>query len=189
MNNDIVIKKPRLIGLIEKFNFLFFWLNWFYPKAKSLERAYLLNRFFVQKILRINGSIPWPVHPTSRILYSKNIKIGNRSFPGNNIGNYIQGRCGIIIGDNCRFGPGVGLISANHALNNYDVWIKSDPITIGDNVWLGMNVVVMPGVEIGSNVVIGSNSVVTKNVPSNTIAAGNPCKIIKQKETYVGKEY
>lgn len=178
-----------MVGFIERFSILFFWLNFFYPKAKSLERAYLLNRFFSQKILRINGKVPWPVHPTSRVMYHKNIKVGNRSFPGNNIGCYIQGRSGIEIGNNCRFGPGVGLISANHALENYDVWLKSEPIRIGNNVWLGMNVIVMPGVQIGDNVVIGSNSVVTKDILSNSIAAGNPCKVLKEKDQYTGRLY
>lgn len=184
-----VIGKPRIVRKIEQISWLFFWLDWFYPKARCLERAYLLNRFFAQKILRINGNIPWPVHPTSRVLYYKNIKVGNRSFPGNNIGCYIQGRSGIIIGNNCRFGPGVGLISSNHSLNNYDVWDKTDSIIIGNNVWLGMNVVVMPSVSIGDNVIIGANSVVTKDIPSNSIAVGNPCRVIKEKGPYKGEAY
>ena len=54
------------------------------------------------------------------------------------------------------------------------------PVTIGDNVWIGGNTVINPGVTIGSNVVIGSGSVVTKNIPDGVIAAGNPCKVIRQ---------
>ena len=54
------------------------------------------------------------------------------------------------------------------------------PITIGDNVWLGGNVVVCPGVSIGSNVVVGAGSVVTKDIPEDCIAAGNPCKVIRK---------
>ena len=54
------------------------------------------------------------------------------------------------------------------------------PITLGDNVWIGGNVVVNPGVTIGDNSVIGAGSVVTKNIPDNVVAAGNPCRIIKQ---------
>lgn len=53
------------------------------------------------------------------------------------------------------------------------------PITIGDDVWIGGNVVILPGVTVGSNVVIGAGSVVTKDVPSGVIAAGNPCRIIR----------
>ncbi|MBD3329761.1 sugar O-acetyltransferase, partial [Candidatus Dojkabacteria bacterium] len=94
---------------------------------------------------------------------------------------------GIEIGDNVRIGPNVGLISADHDQSNYDVWIEEKPLKIGNNVWIGMNSVVLPGVEIGDNVVIGAGSVVTKDIPPNSIAVGNPCRVIKTKERYVGK--
>ena len=187
--NKTKIHKHPIIGLIDKFNFIFFWLRFFYPKAKGIGLAYLLYYFIPQKILRINGFVKWPVHFTSRILYAKNISVGNRTAPGLNSNCYVQGRGGIKIGHNFRMGPGSGLISANHDLNDYDVWIQEDPIVIGNNVWLGMNAVVMPGVKIGDNVVIGSNSVVTKDIPDNSIAAGIPCKVLKEKEKYTGKDY
>ena len=53
-------------------------------------------------------------------------------------------------------------------------------VTIGDNVWLGGNAVILPGVTIGDNVVIGAGSVVTKDIPANVIAAGNPCRVIRE---------
>ncbi len=56
------------------------------------------------------------------------------------------------------------------------------PITVGDNVWLGGNVVILPGVTIGNNSVIGAGSVVTKNIPENVVAVGNPCKVVKNIE-------
>ena len=86
-------------------------------------------------------------------------------------------------------GPGVGLISANHYLNDYDRWPTTPPIVIDDNVWIGMNFVVLQSITIGDNVVIASNSVVTKDIPSKSIAAGNPCTVIKEKEPYQGKDY
>lgn len=172
-----------------RYEFLFFWLRLFYPKAKGISFLFLLYYFFPQKILRINGRVPWPVHFTSRILYYKNMRVGNRSAPGINSHCYIQARNGIIIGNNFRMGPGVGLISANHNLNDYDKWDKSDPITIGDNVWIGMNSVVLPGVKIGSNIVIGANSVVDKDIPDNAIALGNPCQVVKEKPKYKGFVY
>jgi acetyltransferase-like isoleucine patch superfamily enzyme len=86
-------------------------------------------------------------------------------------------------------GPSCGLISANHDINDYDQWDVSEPIVIGNNVWIGMNVIVMPGVKIGNNVVIGANSVVTKDVPDNSIAVGSPCKVISEKQNYQGKDY
>lgn len=183
------LEKPRAVALLEKMNFLFFWLRWFYPAAGGIELAYLLYGFFPQKILRINGAVPWPVHFTSRVLYHKNIRVGRRSSPGSNSGCYIQGKNGIQIGHNCRFGPNVGLISANHDAGDYDRWVKTGPITIGNNVWIGMNAVVLPGVHIGDNVIVAANSVVTEDIPANSIAAGSPCRVIKPKGPYTGKDY
>jgi acetyltransferase-like isoleucine patch superfamily enzyme len=173
----------------DKLEFLFIWLRLFYPKSKGMRFIYLLYCFIPQKILRINGRVPWPVHFTSRVLYYKNIQVGNRSAPGMSANCYIQGRNGIIIGHNVRIGPGVGLISANHDLNDYDKWPKAPPIRIGDNVWIGMNSVVLPGVTIGNNVAVAANSVLTKDIPSNAIAAGNPCRVIKEKKPYQGRVY
>lgn len=89
----------------------------------------------------------------------------------------------ITIGDNVMFGPRVGLYTAGHPIDK-DVRITGLeyglPITIGNNVWIGGNVVVMPGVHIGDNSIIGSGSVVTKDIPSDVIAAGNPCKVIRK---------
>lgn len=185
MSQDI----QKLIKKLEKFEFLFVWLRIFYPKAKGINFLYLLYYFFPQKILRINGRVPWPVHFTSRVLYRKNIQVGNFCAPGASANCYIQARNGIIIGNNLRMGPGVGLISANHDLSDYDKWTKNRPIRIGDNVWIGMNSVVLPGVSIGDNAVIGSNSVVKRDILSNSIAAGNPCRIIRKKGPYQGKDY
>ena len=107
---------------------------------------------------------------------------------------------GIFIGDNCGF-SGVSIISGcsvtigNNVLcganvsigdrNNHENIFKGfepAPVTIGDNVWVGMNSVIMRGVSIGENTIIGANSIVTKNIPANVIAVGTPCKIVKERE-------
>jgi acetyltransferase-like isoleucine patch superfamily enzyme len=169
---------------------LYIILKLFYHKAKSFNPLYVLATvFFSQKILGFNRFVPWPVHHTSRVLNWKNIEIGERSFPGWNSGCYIQGRNGIKIGYNLRMGPNIGLISANHDPDDYDKWIKTDPIIIGNNVWIGMGSVVLPGVQIGDNVIIAANSVVNKSIPSNSIAGGIPCKVLKEKSPYKGKNY
>jgi acetyltransferase-like isoleucine patch superfamily enzyme len=181
MNKDVLIKTIMVF---------FVWIKLFYPKAKGINPLHILaTSFFTQKILRINGRVPWPVNFRSRVLYHRNIFIGNRSAPGWSHGCYIQGRNGLIIGNNLRMGPNVGLISANHSTDDYDKWDKTEPIIIGDNVWIGMNSVILPGVKIGNNVIIGANSLVTKDIPDNVIAVGNPCKVLKQKEDYKGKDY
>ena len=179
---------PTIKKLI--FRLLTILTNFLFPKCRGINPLHILYISFIpQKILRINGSVPWPVHFTSRVLYHQRIKIGKRTAPGFNSCCYIQGRNGIIIGNNVRIGPGVGLISANHNLNDYDKWDKTEPIRIGDNVWIGMNSVVLPGVKIGSNVVIGANSVVDKDIPDNSIALGNPCRVVKRKPDYTGFDY
>ena len=179
----------KLSVMVEHFNFCLFWLRWLYPKSKGIPLLYLLYYFVPQKIIRINGRVPWPVHFTSRVLYHKKITVDNRSAPGINAGCYIQARNGIKIGHNFRIGPGVGLISSNHELDNYDRYTDDKPITIGNNVWIAMNSVITPGITIGDNVVIGANSVVTKDIPSNSIAVGNPCSVIADKKPYQGKDY
>ena len=83
-------------------------------------------------------------------------------------------------------GPGCGLISANHKDDDYDLHTDDPPIMIGNNVWLGMNVVILPGVNIGDNVIVSANSVVRSDLPPNVVAGGAPCKILKKKSPYKG---
>ncbi len=175
--------------IIEKLAPLFFWLPFLYPRAKGIPISHQLYYLFHQKILRKHGSIPWPVHRQSRILYWKNITNGNRCAPGINAFCYIQARNGIILGNNVRIGPGVGLISASHDLDDYDQHQKCAPIKIGNNVWIGMNSVILQGVTIGDNVAIGAGSIVTHDIEPNSIAVGNPCKVIKKKSPYKGNGY
>jgi acetyltransferase-like isoleucine patch superfamily enzyme len=85
----------------------------------------------------------------------------------------------ITIGNNVRCGANTLITDSNWHLDDPRAE-KPKPITIEDNVWLGVNAVVLKGVHIGRNSVIGANSVVTKDIPSGVIAAGNPCKVIKQ---------
>lgn len=178
-----------LVNIAERLRPFLGWLKWFYPKAIGIPLLYQLYFFVPQKIFRINGRVPWPVHFSSRVLFWKNIQTGNHSAPGMNSGCYIQARNGIKIGHNLMMGPGVGLISAGHDPNDYDLHLMADPINIGDNVWIGMNTVIMPGIRIGNNVAIGANSVVTKSIPSSVIAVGNPCRVIRQKDPYAGIDY
>jgi acetyltransferase-like isoleucine patch superfamily enzyme len=169
---------------------LWLFLRVFYSRLRGANPWYVLATvFFPQKILRINGRVSWPVDFRSRVHYPERVTLGARSFPGWSPGCYIQGRNGIRVGSNLRLGPNVGLISANHDPSDYDKWPHTSPISIGDDVWIGMNAVVLPGVNIGSNCVVGANSVVTKDIPPNCIASGNPCKVIKEKPPYTGVRF
>lgn len=179
----------RIVQVIEKLSLLFFWIDWFYPKAKGIPLLFKLYFFIPQKMFRINGRVPWPVHFTSRVFYYKKITVGNWCPPGMNSTCYIQARNGIIIGHNFRMGPGCGLISAGHDPSDYDRHEPAEPIVIGDNVWMGMNSVILPGVKVGSNVIIGAGSVVTSDISSDSVAVGNPCRVIRKKEPYTGRDY
>ena len=113
--------------------------------------------------------------------YGYNIEVGENFYT--NFNCTILDVAKVVIGDNVMFAPNVSLYTAGHPLHpdsrnsGYEYGIG---ITIGNNVWIGGNTVVNPGVSIGDNAVIGSGSVVTKDIPANVIAAGNPCKIIRE---------
>lgn len=128
---------------------------------------------------RVAGDIY--IQPTLRVDYGRNITIGNHFYA--NFDCLMIDVAAITIGDNVMFGPRVCLYTAGHPIDSI---VRNSglefgtPITIGNNVWVGGSAVVNPGVTIGDNTVIGSGSVVTKDIPANTIAAGNPCRVIRK---------
>jgi maltose O-acetyltransferase len=112
--------------------------------------------------------------------YGYNIQIGERVFF--NFNCVVLDVAPVRIGNRTMFGPNVQLYAATHPLDHIErssglEYGKS--ITIGDDVWIGGSVVICPGVTIGDRSIIGAGSVVTKDIPSDTIAAGNPCRIIR----------
>lgn len=155
--------------------------EWFLFSKASF--GLLLVNFIYQRIFRINSDADIPVHFTSRIIDYKKIKFTKDE---NTVGSfclslncYIQAMNGIEIGKNFLFAPGIRIISANHGANNEFQDLNCKPVKIGDNVWFGTNVIILPEVSIGNNVVVGAGSVVTKSFPDNVIIAGNPAKVIK----------
>lgn len=112
---------------------------------------------------------------------------GYNIYAGENL--YINHNCVILdcakveFGENVFIAPNCSFYTAGHPL---DIETRNKgleyakPIKIGNNVWIGGNVIVLPGITIGDNVTIGAGSVVTKNIPSNVVAVGNPCRIIKE---------
>ena len=112
--------------------------------------------------------------------YGKQIRVGKRFFANFNLTVLDEAR--VTIGDDCFIGPNVSIYTACHSTdpverNTRREW--AEPVTIGDNVWIGGSVTILPGVTIGSNVTIGAGSVVTRDIPDNVVAVGNPCKVIK----------
>ena len=115
--------------------------------------------------------------------FGENIYIGDNLLSNYNL--TILDCAPVRIGDNCMIGPNVGIYTASHpmtAKGRRDCLVSGTPITIGDDVWIGGNVAILPGVTIGNNVIIGAGSVVNSDIEDNSIAVGNPAKVIKKLE-------
>lgn len=113
--------------------------------------------------------------------YGKHISVGKRFFANFNFTVLDEAR--VTIGDDCFIGPNVGIYTACHSTDPVERNTRQEwalPVTIGDNVWIGGSVTILAGVTIGDNVTIGAGSVVTRDIPSNSIAVGNPCRVIKK---------
>ena len=136
--------------------------------------------FLLKKILGKTGENIW-IEAPFHCDYGWNIEVGENFFANYNL--TILDVAKVTIGKNVQIAPNVSIYTAGHPIHpdtrntGYEYGI---PITIGDNVWIGGNVVILPGVKIGDNVVIGAGSVVTKDIPDNVIAMGNPCKIVRE---------
>lgn len=120
--------------------------------------------------------------------YGKQISVGRRFFANFNFTVLDEAR--VTIGDDCFIGPNVSIYTACHSTdpeerNTRQEWAR--PVTIGNNVWIGGSTTILPGVTIGDNVSIGAGSVVVRDIPANTVAVGNPCRVVKQlkKDAYV----
>lgn len=120
------------------------------------------------------------IEPIFMCDYGYNIEIGENFYSNHNL--IILDANKVKFGDNVFIGPNCGFYTAGHPINveQRNKGLEyAKPIDVGNNVWFGGNVVVLPGVKIGDNCVIGAGSIVTKDIPSNSIAVGNPCKVIK----------
>ena len=121
------------------------------------------------------------VNPPFYCDYGTNIQVGKNFFANYNC--MIIDVARVRIGDNCQMAPNVAIYTAGHPIHpvsRNSMYEYGKEVTIGDNVWIGGNTVICPGVHIGDNVVIGAGSVVTKDIPDWTVAAGNPCRVLRQ---------
>lgn len=149
-------------------------------KLNTMDRSDFRGIGEVVKELLGQSEGAW-INPPFYCDYGFNIEVGSNFFANYNCTMLDVAK--ITIGKNCFMAPNVSIYTAGHpihpdvrnAMLEYGI-----PVTIGDNVWIGGNVVICPGVNIGDNCVIGAGSVVTKDIPAWTVAAGNPCRVIRE---------
>ena len=113
------------------------------------------------------------------------IRIGNKSIV--NVGGYLSGEGGLIIGEEVLIGPHVKIFSAGHAVHGGETSIYRNDLSyaavkIGDGAWIGGGATVLPGISIGCGAVVGAGSIVTKDVPAFAIVAGNPAKFLHYRQ-------
>lgn len=121
------------------------------------------------------------INPPFYCDYGFNIEVGSNFFANYNCTMLDVAK--IKIGDNCFMASNVAIYTAGHPIHpdsRNSMYEYGIPVTIGDNVWIGGNTVICPGVTIGNNCVIGAGSVVTRDIPDWTVAAGNPCRVIRK---------
>lgn len=131
----------------------------------------------VKEMLHEESGDVW-IEPPLYFCYGKHIILGE--------GTYINFNCNFVddgmirIGKRCVIGPAVTIATVGHPIRpDMREYMYTDPVTIGDDVWLGAGVIICPGVTVGNGCVIGAGSVVVRDIPDNCVAVGNPCRVIR----------
>ncbi len=141
---------------------------------------WLLRALLGKMVLLANWGVPWPVHPCTTLHNPENIEfcpedLANFQSPG----CYWQASAKIRIGRGTRIGPNVGLITKNRNPEDPKTYREAAPIIIGENCWIGMNCVILPGVVLGDYTTVGAGSVVTRSFPNgHCVIAGCPAKLL-----------
>ena len=152
-------------------------LCWTLNATRASERA--LRRSLLVQLLGSGGDSVG-IQPPFFCDYGSNIHLGQRVYF--NFNCVVLDVCEVRIGEFTMFGPSVQLYTATHPLNAAQRRDREfgKPIDIGRDCWIGGGAVVLPGVKIGDKTVIGAGSVVTRDVPSGVVAAGNPCRVLRE---------
>ncbi|MGY1602244.1 sugar O-acetyltransferase [Geodermatophilus sp. SYSU D00815] len=138
-----------------------------------------LRRRLLEELLGAIGE-GTEIRPPLQVDLGGNIRFGARCFA--NFGLVALDVAPITVGDDVQIGPNVQLLTPTHPVApepRRAKWEAAESITIGDNVWLGGGVIVLPGVTIGENTVVGAGSVVTRDLPANVVAVGNPARVVR----------
>jgi maltose O-acetyltransferase len=138
-----------------------------------------VRRFICLQLFGSGGRTVW-MQPPFYCDYGSNIELGSRVFF--NFNCIVLDVCRVTIGDYTLFGPAVQILTPMHPLN-HELRRRQEygkPVEIGSDVWVGGGAFILPGVRIGSRSVIGAGSVVTRDIPEGVLAAGNPCRVIRE---------
>jgi maltose O-acetyltransferase len=144
----------------------------------SSEAETETRRRLLVDLLGSGGESAW-IQPPFHCDYGSNIHLGERVFF--NFNCIVLDVCRVTIGDFAQFGPSVQILTPLHPMDAQRRRAQEygSPIEIGPDVWVGGGALILPGVKIGARTVIGAGSVVTRDVPSDVLAAGNPCRVIR----------
>lgn len=153
---------------------------------KKLQKLNFMDRFDFEGIKKavkdlLGKSDGAFINPPFYCDYGTHIEVGKNFYANYNCTILDVAR--VKIGDNCQLAPNVSIYTAGHPVHpasRNSLYEYGKEITVGNNVWIGGSSVICPGVHIGDNVVIGAGSVVTKDIPDWSVAAGNPCRIIRK---------
>jgi maltose O-acetyltransferase len=143
-------------------------------------RQAALRRQLLEELLGSVGE-GTELRPPLYVDYGSNISIGARCFA--NFGLVALDVAAITLGDDVQIGPNVQLLTPTHPVEaepRRQKWEAAEPISIGDNVWLGGGAIVLAGVTIGANTVVGAGAVVTRDLPADVVAVGNPARIVRE---------
>lgn len=167
--DDILTKA---VGVKEEY------LDWYYMLLK--------NKYYQRKIEKTAEEVGSDLH----LMFDNEKVVNSKTVLGDNvhlIGINVRGEGRVTIGDNFHEGSGCEIITENHNYDSgdaipYDDTFISEPVEIGDNVWFGIDVTVLPGVSIGEGAIIQAGSVVTEDIPKGAIAGGHPAKVFDHRD-------
>ena len=169
MDSEIQQEQQLNIDAMDKFNAL----------GNSPKRA-AERQQLMKEMLGSVGSNCYMEPPFHANWGGRNLFLGNNVYINFNL--TVVDDVEIIVGDYVMFGPNVTIATANHPIDpalRQKGYQYAKKITIGNNVWIGANAIILPGVTIGENSIIGAGSIVTKDVPPNVVAVGNPCRVMR----------
>ena len=181
---DATTEDPKLTKERAQVKDLCFEYNYQVRPSETDKQQEILSKILGYKGKNISVMSPFWVD------YGYNVEFGDYSFANHNL--VILDTAKVRIGKHVFIAANVHITTAGHPL---DPEMRNSgleyayPVTIGDNVWIGSNVVILPGVTIGSNVVIGAGSIVTRDIPDGVVAVGNPCRVLRALTAEDKKKY